>query len=102
DGSGVGRGLGVDLGALALAVAALEAVDAATGVHQLLLAGVEGMALVAELRGELGAGRTGREGVAARTTNRGDVVVGVDVSLHRELQSNVGGLTVCLETRWTA
>src|SRR5690606_24981397 len=39
----VGRGPGWSLPALA--VAALEPVDAAAGVHQLLLAGVEGVAL---------------------------------------------------------
>ena len=41
------------LGALALAVAALEALDATTAVHQLLLAGEERVALVAELDVEL-------------------------------------------------
>ena len=50
-GGSVDRGIGRvgRLGLAALAVAALEAVDAATGVHQLLLAGVEGVALAAEL-----------------------------------------------------
>ena len=49
------------------AVAALEALDAAAGVHQLLLAGVEGVALAAELDVQLAAlGRAGGEGVAAR------------------------------------
>src|SRR5262245_2503573 len=57
------------------------------------------MALVAELGVQLGAGRPGRERVAARAANRRDVVVGMDVSLHHELQSKVGGLSVCLETR---
>ena len=41
------------------AVAALEALDATTGVDELLLARVEGVALVAELDMELGLGRTG-------------------------------------------
>ena len=56
---------------LALAVAALEALDAATGVHQLLLAGEERVALVAELDVELaGLGGPGGEGVAARAARR--------------------------------
>jgi hypothetical protein len=97
--SGSGLGLGVGRLALALAVATLEAIDATTAVDQLLLARVEGMALVAELGVQLGAGRPGRERVAARAANRRDVVVGMDVSLHHELQGKVGGLTVCLETR---
>ena len=57
----------------ALAVAALEALDAATGVDQLLLAGEEGVALVARARrAARGLGRAGREGVAARAANRSD------------------------------
>ena len=70
----------------ALAVALVEALDAATGVDELLLAGEERMALVAEFEDLItGAGRPGLEGVAARTTDRDDVVVGVDVRLHRNL-----------------
>ena len=74
------------LAALALAVAALEALDAATGVDQLLLAGEEGVALVAELDVELAAlGRAGGERVAARADDGDVVVVGVDVGLHGDV-----------------
>src|SRR5437899_58433 len=45
---------GLSLLAAAGAVAALEALDATAGVHQLLLAGVEGVALVAQLGVQLG------------------------------------------------
>src|SRR5205807_7651439 len=64
------------------AVAALEALDAAARVDQLLLAGEEGMALVAELDVEVGLRGTGGERVAARTLHGGRHVLGMDVLLH--------------------
>src|SRR5215204_836436 len=75
---------------LALAVPALEPVDAAAGVDQLLLARVEGMALAAQLDPQVGLGGTGGEGVATRATHAGDLVVGVDASLHDDLQGCSG------------
>src|SRR5688500_14685213 len=69
--------------ALPLAVATLEALDPATGVDQLLLAGEEGMALVAELDVEIALGRAGGERVAAGATHRRLGVGGVDVGLHK-------------------
>ena len=62
-GSGVPVSPGASLAALA--VAALEAVDAAAGVDQLLLARVEGVALVAQLDADVRRGATGGELVAA-------------------------------------
>ena len=47
------------LGLAALAVATLEAVDAAARVHQLLLAGVQGVAVAAQLDPEVGHRRSG-------------------------------------------
>src|SRR3954452_2511828 len=75
-GRGTGRG--------ALAEPLLEAGDAATGVEDLLLAGVERVARRADLDGQLtGRGRAARgEGVPATTGDRGLVVRGVDVGLH--------------------
>src|SRR4051812_47301629 len=66
----------------AAAVAALEALDAATGVHQLLLARVEGMALVAQLHLELRLGRARGERVPVGALHGGLDVVGMDLGLH--------------------
>src|SRR3954447_12291709 len=73
---------GLLLGLGALGVAALEALDPAARVHQLLLAGVEGVALRAELDAELGHGRAGDEFVAARAVHAAFDVSGVGVGLH--------------------
>src|SRR5205085_5746138 len=54
----------------------------ATGVDQLLLAGEEGVALVAELDPKLVPGGPGDEGVAARAPHGRGVVPGVDVGSH--------------------
>src|SRR5437868_3094629 len=62
-------GSGLLLGS-ALAVAALEALDPTAGVDQLLLARVEGVALVAQFDVQVGLGRLGRERVAARALHR--------------------------------
>ena len=70
-----------------LRVPALEALDAATGVHELLLARVEGVALRAELDAQRGDRRAGRELVAAGAVHRALDVVGVDVGLHECVQS---------------
>src|SRR4029079_7256535 len=72
---------------LAAPVATLEPVDAAAGVNQLLLAGVEGVALGAQLDVQVALGRPGREGVAAGAAHLGHDVVRVDVGLHRVSQS---------------
>ena len=59
-----------------LAVPALEALDAATRVDQLLLAGEERMALVAQFDVQLAAAcGVGREGVAAGADDGGVVVL---------------------------
>src|SRR4051794_34548057 len=64
---------------LALAVAALEPVDATTGVDELLLARIEGVALAAELDVHVVAlGRSGGERVPAGTPHLGHHVVGMD------------------------
>ena len=66
----------------ARAVALIEPLDAPTGVNQLLLARIEGVALVAELRGNCRHGRLGRKGVSTRTADLGLFVIGMDVSFH--------------------
>src|SRR4051812_29103593 len=73
------------LGVGLLAEALLEPGHAASGVEDLLLAGIEGVALRADL-GVDGAGRrgaTGGEGVATGTGGSRLDVRGVDVALHR-------------------
>lgn len=69
---------------LALAVASLEASHTTTGVQNLLLAGVEGVAVGADLGADLAAllGAAGLERVATGAAHRGGHVVGVDVLLH--------------------
>jgi two-component system cell cycle response regulator len=67
--------------------AALEALDAATGVDQLLLARVEGVALGAELDMQIVFGRPRVELVAARAVHVGKGVIGVDLCLHFSFQS---------------
>jgi hypothetical protein len=62
--------------------AALEAFDAATGVDELLLAGVERVALRAKFNVHLGLGGTRDEGVPAAAGDSGFDVFGVDLSLH--------------------
>ena len=61
---------------------ALEPLDPAAGVHQLLLARVEGMALGADLDMELGRRGARVELVPARAANVREHVVGVDLGLH--------------------
>ncbi len=74
-GSGFGSGVGVLLG---------EALDAAGGVNQLLLAGEEGVAVRADFDIQPVAldGRTGGEIVTAGAMHRYGVIVGVDTGFH--------------------
>jgi len=72
---------------LAAPVATLEPVDPPAGVNELLLAGVEGMALRAQLDVHVALGRAGREGVAARAAHLGHDVVRMDICLHKVSQS---------------
>ena len=64
--------------------------DTAAGVDELLLTGVERMALVAEVDGHLGHGGTRGEGVATGAANGAFNVVGMDALLH------VGTPSACL------
>src|SRR5947209_11667583 len=67
---------------LLLGVAALETLDAAAGVNELLLARVEGVALRAELDAQGRGGGAGGELGAVRAVHLALDVVGVDVGLH--------------------
>jgi hypothetical protein len=62
--------------------ATLEALDATTGVDQLLLAGVERVALGAKLYVKIVLGGTRVELIAARAMHVGERVIGVNSSLH--------------------
>src|SRR5580704_16753838 len=73
----------------------LEALHTATGVHELLLARVERMALSADLDVQLGGGRTGGERVPARAVNGREDVLGMDIGLHRKARIPEA---VCAET----
>ena len=61
---------------------ALEALDAATGIDQLLLAGVERMALAANFDVDLRLGVTGVNHVAAGASDGAVHIVRMDALLH--------------------
>ena len=65
----------------------LETVDASAGVHQLLLAGVVGVALRADFNTQLRLGRAGLEGFAAHAANDALAVLGMDLFLHAKFTS---------------
>ena len=60
----------------------VEAINTSTGVNQLLLAGIERVALGADLNTNVLLGGTGRKDVATCTADRGLFVFGVDTFLH--------------------
>src|SRR5436190_4008295 len=67
---------------------ALEPLDAPAGVDQLLPAGVEGVAVRADLHVQLGLGRACRELVPARAAHVGLYVLRVDLGLHLLIESS--------------
>ena len=60
----------------------VETVNTSTGVNQLLLAGIERVALGADFNLDVLLGGTGRKDVATSTTDRGLFVSGMDAFLH--------------------
>ena len=64
------------------AVTLLETIHAAAGINQLLLAGVERMALRADIDAHLLLHGTGLKGLAADAANDGLAVIGMDLFLH--------------------
>ena len=60
----------------------VEAIDTSTGVNQLLLAGIERVALGADFNTNLLLGGAGGESVATGATDRGLFVLGMDTFLH--------------------
>src|SRR5438477_2396058 len=76
-------GLPRALRALGALESALEALDPSAGVHELLLARVEGVALGADLDVQLRLGRVDLERVPAGARHRREHVIGMDTGLHR-------------------
>ena len=64
------------------AKALVEAIDPSTGVNQLLLAGIERVALGADLNADLLLSRTGSKDVATGATDGGLLVVRMDAFFH--------------------
>ena len=60
----------------------VETVNTSTGVNQLLLAGIERVALGADLNADLLLSRTGSKDVATGTANGSLFVIGMDTFLH--------------------
>ena len=64
------------------AKALVEPVNPSTSVNQLLLAGIEGVALGADFNGDAGTGRTGLDGCSASALANGGLIVRMDSCLH--------------------
>ena len=60
----------------------VELINAAAGVNELLLAGVEGVALGADFNGDVLLGAAGFDDLAASAADGGLFVVGMDSGLH--------------------
>ena len=60
----------------------VEAADTATGVHHLLLAGVEGMTLGANFYADVLLGGAGLDHIAAGAPDGGLLIIGVEAFLH--------------------
>src|SRR3954447_26516051 len=75
--------LAASRGAAGALEAALEALDTPARVHQLLLPGVERVAVRADLDVQLGLRRPRHERRPARARDRREHVLGMDVGLHR-------------------
>ena len=64
------------------AVLLVELINTAAGVDQLLLAGVEGVAVGADLNGDVLLGGTGLDDGAASASDGGLLILGMDSFLH--------------------
>ena len=60
----------------------VETINTSTGIDQLLLAGIEGVALRADFNLDVLLSGTGRKDVATGTADRGLFVLGMDTFLH--------------------
>ena len=71
----------------------VELINAAAGVNELLLAGVEGVALGADFNSDVLLGAAGSDNFAASAADGGLFVLGVDSGLHSKFLLILG----CLE-----
>ena len=76
------------------AVLLVELINAAAGVNQLLLAGVEGVALGADFYGDVLLGGAGLDDGAASAFNSSGLVIGVNSCLHLNNSSSCAALIV--------
>ena len=67
--------------------ALLETIDTSAGIHQLLLAGVEGMALGADIHSKFLLGRAGFKRLTAHAANDAFAVLGMNFFLHCDFTS---------------
>jgi len=79
------------------AVPLLEAIHTAAGIHQLLLAGEEGVTLGADVHAHLLLDGAGFKGLAAYAAHSGFLVLGMDVFLHGDTP-----LQRCISDSWRA
>ena len=70
------------------AVLLVELINAAAGIDELLLAGVEGVALRADLNGDILAGGAGLDDGAAGAADDGGLIIGVYSCLHNSFSSS--------------
>ena len=80
----------------------VETVNTSTGVNQLLLAGIERVALGANFNTDILLGRTGGKDVATGAADRGLLVVGMDAFshfVHLFLLSSKGIVTLAIFNR---
>ena len=76
------------------AVLLVELINAAAGVNQLLLTGVEGVALGADFNGDVLLGGAGLYNGTACALDSGGLVIGVDSCLHVYYSSSCAALIV--------
>ena len=74
------------------AVLLVELINAAAGVNELLLAGVEGMALGADFNCDALTGGAGLDGCAASALDNGGLIIGMDACFHCFFSSFIGCL----------
>src|SRR6185437_7853881 len=80
-------------GAAALGHSALEALNPAARVDQLLPAGIEGMAGGADLNVDFGFGRASHELIAARTADMSVDILGMYTGLHSVIECSGRGFS---------
>ena len=96
------QGLCFCIAGLLEAVLLVELVHAAAGVDELLLAGVEGVALGADFNRDVLLGGTGLNHVAAGAANRGRLIIGMNAFFHVFISSFQSALSIPSRYRYRA